>query len=80
MAETDESNNVESGLFTSKFWRIFLTIATVLLIFVGPTYIPYVFAEILNVNYVASVVSGFILFIAGLMLLFFLGRKKILSF
>jgi hypothetical protein len=35
--------------------------------------------DALKVNYVASVVSGFVLFIAGLALLLFLIRKKIIT-
>jgi hypothetical protein len=36
-------------------------------------------SNILNVNYVASVVSGIALFIAGLLLMLFLVRKKIIT-
>ena len=67
-------NNVDS-----KFMRVLLIIVTVLLIFAGPTYISYVLLNILNLSYVASVATGFALFIAGLVLLFFLIRKKIIT-
>ena len=79
MVENDESNNVGRFDVSSKFWRIFLVIVAVFLIFAGPTYISYVLFDILNVNYVASVVSGFALFIVGLLLMLFLVRKKIIT-
>jgi hypothetical protein len=63
----------------SKFLKVLLIIVTVVLIFAGPTYVPYVLSTILNLNYVASMVSGFVLFIVGLFLTFFLIRKKIIT-
>jgi len=79
MVENDENNNVGGFDVSSKFWRIFLVIIAVFLIFVGPTYVSYLLFNILNVNYIASVVSGFTLFIAGLLLMWFLIRKKIIT-
>ncbi|HUT16857.1 MAG TPA: hypothetical protein VMW84_00995 [Acidobacteriota bacterium] len=79
MVENDESNNVGRFDVSSKFWRVFLVIVAVFLIFAGPTYISYLLFNILNVNYVASIVSGFALFIAGLLLMWFLIRKKIVT-
>lgn len=67
-------NNVNS-----KFLRVLLIIVTVVLIFAGPTYVPYILSAILNLNYVASMVSGFALFIVGLILTLFLIRKKIVT-
>ena len=79
MVENDESNDVGKFDVSSKFWRILLMIAAVFLIFAGPTYISYLLANILNVNYVASIVSGLALFIVGLFLMWFLIRKKIIT-
>ena len=79
MVENDESNNVGKFDVSSKFWRVFLVIVAVFLIFAGPTYFSYLLFEILNVNYVASMVLGFVLFIAGLLLMWFLIRKKIVT-
>ena len=69
-----------SGMFdmNSRFMRTFLLIVAVLLIFAGPTYIPYVLNGILNVNYVASTLVGIALLIVGLVLLWFLIRKKVI--
>jgi pilus assembly protein TadC len=63
----------------SKFLRVLLIIFAAFLIFAGPTYVSYVLFDVLNVNYVASVVSGIALFIAGLLLMLFLIRKKIVT-
>lgn len=79
MVENEESNNVGRFDVSSKFWRVFLVIVAVFLIFAGPTYFSYLLFEILNVDYVASMVSGFALLIAGLLLMWFLIRKKIIT-
>ena len=63
---------------SSKFWRIFLVIVAALLIFAGPTYVPYLLSDILKVNYAASIVSGVVLLMIGLVLMWYLIRKKII--
>jgi hypothetical protein len=74
------SEDENAGMFNldSKFMRTTLLIVTVLLIFAGPTYIPYLLNGVLNVNYVASVLVGLALLIVGIGLLWFLIRKKII--
>jgi len=79
MVENDESDDVGRFDVSSKFWRVFLVIVAVFLIFAGPTYVSYLLFNILNVNYVASIVSGLALFIAGLFLMWFLIRRKIIT-
>jgi hypothetical protein len=79
MVENDESNNIGKFDVSSKFWRVLLVIVAVFLIFAGPTYISYLLFNILNVNYFASIVSGFALFIVGLFLMWILIRKKIIT-
>jgi hypothetical protein len=79
MVEQDEDNNVGRFDVSSKFLRVLLVIITVLLIFAGPTYIPFLLSDLLHVNYVASIVTGVALFIAGLLLMWFLVRKKIIT-
>jgi hypothetical protein len=56
-----------------------LTVVAVLLIFVGPTYIPYLLSDILKVDYIASIVVGGLLFIVGLVMLVYLIRKKVIE-
>lgn len=72
----DESASVID--LDSKFWRTTLLLISVLLIFAGPTYVPYVLNGVLNVNYIASIVVGGVLLILGLLLLWFLIRKKVI--
>jgi cytochrome c oxidase assembly factor CtaG len=79
MVENNENDNVGRFDVSSKFWRVFLVIVTALLMFVGPAYIPYLLFDALKVNYIASIVTGIALFIAGLFLMWFLVRKKIIT-
>ena len=78
MIENDENNNVSRFDLSSKFLRVFLVIVAVILIFAGPTYVSYLLFDVFKVDYVASIVSGFALLIAGLLLMWFLIRKKII--
>ena len=72
----EKDNTAEFGE-SSKFTRILLVIATVFLVFVGPTYVPYLLLVVLKINYFVSMAFGSALFIMGLVLLWFLVRKKI---
>ncbi|MCS7114613.1 MAG: hypothetical protein RMJ15_10435 [Nitrososphaerota archaeon] len=63
----------------AKFWRVTLIILMALLIFAGPTYVVYVLSQVLELNHYVSVISGFILFIAGLALMGFLIKQKVIS-
>ncbi len=73
--ENEESG--DSGMFnlSSKFWRTFLTIVAVVLIFAGPTYVTYAL-NALNIAYSLAVVVGIALLAVGLVILFYLIRKK----
>jgi len=76
---TENSENVKVSGLDSKFMKIVLTVVAVLLIFVGPTYIPYLLSDILKVDYIASIVVGALLFIVGLVMLVYLIRKKVIE-
>jgi hypothetical protein len=77
MTENEEETAVESGLVSSKFVRVLLTILSVFLIFAGPTYVIYGLAILLKVNLVASFAVGFVLFAVGLVLMRYLVAKKV---
>ncbi|HUU86450.1 MAG TPA: hypothetical protein VMX17_01690 [Candidatus Glassbacteria bacterium] len=79
MNRTAENGSI--GLFDmdSKFVKILLVLTSVFLIFVGPTYVSYVLAQVLNLNYFAVIIVGFILFLSGLFLMYFLIKKKIIA-
>jgi len=64
---------------SSKFWKTLLTVLAAFLTFAGPTYMVYVLMNILKIYYFVSMISGIVLFIAGLVLVRFLIKKKIIS-
>ncbi len=66
------------GFMYSKFGRIFLIIVAMALIFAGPTYLVYILNS-LNVNFAASAVIGFVVFIVGIVLALYLVRKKVIT-
>ena len=49
-----ENENVNVTGIYSKFWRITLVVLSMLLIFIGPTYVPYVMVNILKIHYFAQ--------------------------
>ena len=76
---TEDNENEQVSGIESKFNRIILTIAAAALIFVGPTYIPYLLSDSLKLDYIVSILVGAILFIVGLVMLFYLIRKKVIT-
>ncbi len=76
---TEINQEVEVSGIESKFTKVALTVVAVLLLFVGPTYIPYLMSDILKINYFASIGVGAVLFIVGLVMLVFLIRKKVVT-
>ncbi len=64
---------------SSRFWKTFLLVLAVFLTFAGPTYIPYLLLNIPKIDYAVSMVSGFVLFMAGLVLLWYLIKNKMIS-
>jgi FtsH-binding integral membrane protein len=74
-----EDKSVGGFNLNSKFMRVFLVLVAALLVFAGPTYVPYVLVTILNLNQVAAVVFGFVLLATGLALMLYLIRKKIIE-
>jgi hypothetical protein len=70
--------NGSTGM-NSKFWRTTLLIVSVLLIFAGPTYVPYLMSDIAGIDYFISVGVGVVMLAAGLLLMLFLVRKKVIT-
>ena len=64
---------------SSKFWKTFLTLLAALLTFAGPTYVVLILLNVLEIGYAVSMVTGFVLFVAGLALTWYLVKKKIVS-
>ena len=76
---TEDNENVQVSGLDSKFMKVAMTIVAVFLIFVGPTYIPYMLSDVLHVDYIASIGLGAVLFIVGLLVLVYLIRKKVIE-
>jgi uncharacterized membrane protein YgdD (TMEM256/DUF423 family) len=76
---TENNENVQVSGLDSKFMKIVLTVFAGLLIFVGPTYIPYLLSDILKLDYIISIAVGGLLFIVGLVMLVYLIRKKVIE-
>jgi len=79
MKSSSESTSIGGFDLSSKFMRVLLVLVAALLVFAGPTYVPYVLTEVLKVNQAASMVFGFALLIVGLALMWYLIRKKIIE-
>jgi hypothetical protein len=79
MTSVTENENIQFSGINSKFVKVALTIVSVFLIFVGPTYIPYLLSDVLKLDYIASIGVGAILFILGIAVLVYLIRKKVIQ-
>ena len=75
------TENESTSMFdiNSTAVRSILIIISVLLIFAGPTYVPYVMSDLAGINYYASITIGGVLLVVGLLLMFFLIRKKVIT-
>lgn len=63
----------------SKTRKTLLVLLAAFLTFIGPTYVVYVLLEVLEINYAVSMISGLFLLVTGLILIWYLIRKKIIS-
>jgi len=80
MTEKKEQSRSTRLNLNSKFWKTFLVILAAFLTFAGPTYVVYaVFLKILKMDYAVSMASGFALFIVGLVLIWYLIKRKVIS-
>lgn len=65
------------GFAESRVGKTVLVLLTAFLIFAGPTYVVYVLQSVAGVSYAISMLSGLILFVIGLVLLWYLIRNRI---
>jgi len=79
MTENDEIKTTDGGILNSKFAKVLLTVLSVFLVFAGPTYVVYGLAIALKVDLAASFITGFALFIVGMVMIRYLLQKKIIS-
>ncbi|MCW3982687.1 MAG: hypothetical protein NWE96_01680 [Candidatus Bathyarchaeota archaeon] len=73
-----QTENLQVSGMDSKFSKIALTLLTVLLLFLGPTYVPYLLTSV-GLEYFASIGLGFVFFVVGLVMLVYLIRKKVIT-
>jgi uncharacterized protein YybS (DUF2232 family) len=78
MAQKQNIEN-QAGFLQSKFNRIFTMLITALLIFAGPTYVPYAMFDLAGIDYFASILTGLALFIVGLGLMVYLIKQKVIT-
>ena len=76
---TENNENIQVSGIESKFMKVAMTIVAVFLMFIGPTYIPFLLSDVLKVDYIASIGLGAVLFILGLVVLIYLVRKKVIE-
>ncbi len=76
---TENNENMQVSGLDSKFMKVTMTIISVFLIFIGPTYIPYLLSDVAKVDYIASIGVGAVLLIVGLGLLVYLNRKRVIE-
>jgi len=74
-----ESKTTGKAILASGFWRTLLIMFAALLTFAGPTYVVYAFNSVLKINYAISIVSGFVLFIVGLAIIWYLIKQKVVT-
>lgn len=79
MSEEKEATRKFKFDLNSKFWRTLLVLLAAVLTFAGPTYVVYVLNNVLDIGHAVSMISGFALFVAGLALIWYLIKKKVIS-
>ncbi len=75
MTETEQTVNVGSY---SKLTKVSMMIISMLLIFGGPTYVPYAMSQVGISDYVQVGVGG-VLFLVGILFLLYIVNKKIIT-
>ena len=73
-----ETENMNVNATYSKFTKVTFIIISMLLIFAGPTYVPYVMGKV-SINGYVSTGVGAILFIVGLAFMMFLVKRKVIT-
>jgi hypothetical protein len=76
MTERNKDMNVD--VTYSKFTKVAFIVISMLLIFAGPTYVPYVMGKV-SINGYVSTGVGALLFIVGMAFMMFLVKKKVIT-
>jgi lipid-A-disaccharide synthase-like uncharacterized protein len=73
-----ETEETSTGLMASKYWRLLLIVLAGLFIF-GAPYVVYLANSALKRGVFFSFTGGFLSFIIGLLLLWYLIKNKVIS-
>jgi len=73
-----EKQQTKRGFTSSKYWKMLLVIIMGLLLFGGP-YLAYVLINILKVRFLISTAVAFATVVAGLVLMWYLVKTKVIS-
>jgi hypothetical protein len=76
---TEDNENIQVSGLDSKFMKVVMTVVAVFLMFIGPTYIPFLLSDVLKADYIASIGIGAVLFVLGFVVLIYLIRKKVIQ-
>jgi hypothetical protein len=81
---TKEKEVSEGGFMSSRIGKTFLVVLAGLLVFAGPTYVVYVGFHVLRKfmhthAFDVAIVSGITLFAIGLVLMWYLVKRKIIT-
>ena len=74
----EKLENKSTNRLDSKFMRVIWVIFAALFTFGGP-YLVYVLSHLLDINFFASMAAGSVLFIVGLILIWYLIKKRIIT-
>jgi hypothetical protein len=77
VVDMNENEEIEVSGY-SKLTRITMMVVSMLLIFGGPTYVPY-FMSKANIDATATAGIGALLFIVGIVFMIFLVNKKVIT-
>jgi hypothetical protein len=75
---TEEKQQIKPGMLESKYWKVVFTIIAAVLTF-GSPYLVYVMTKALGMGWFISIGSGGVLFMVGLVLIWYLIKKKVIS-
>jgi hypothetical protein len=78
MSKTQTEENTSRMSLDSRYMKTLLILVTGVLLFVGPTYVPYAAIHVLKLSFIRAMLGGFIVFLIGLVLLWFIIRRKII--
>jgi hypothetical protein len=73
-----ESKETETGLMSSKYWKLLLVILAGLFIF-GAPYVTYLASKVLKRGVFFSFAGGLLSLIIGLLLVWYLIRNKVIT-